>query len=244
MLPIFAVENSGSPVIGIILTVVFTIGVALVFFLSQKQKKAVKDNASQKGWVALQDEATLKNLAPPFLRNYGEKETFDLGYRATVEGQEVIFFQYTRVVQEKSHIQYADDLANNADEHVRFAVASFAVPQNLGRVLIFPHSMFGNSGLHEGLQKINLEGNFGQYFDVFMPPNTQINALSILTPDTMAFFQDLGNHFRMELYDNRAWLISDNHYELTPDKIDNFLRYATRLRQELTSKPQTSSISA
>ena len=240
----FAAINIGTQSLGIVSLILFVIAVGLVFYFSHKQRKAIKNYAKSKGWQPILDEASLKNYAPPFLQCVNEKESFDLAHKAAVEDHEIIFFEYTRTVSSNSNFQFEGDLRNSNNlEPYRYAVACFHVPQPFEHLLLLPHSKVNNFGLHDGLQKYNLEGDFGQHFDVYAPPNTQISTLSLLTPDVMTLLQDLGNKFTVELKANTVWIISNNQNDLQPKKIEGFLNYAVQLKRKLTSKPFSSEAS-
>ncbi len=54
-----------------------------------------------------------------------------------------------------------------------------------------------------------LEGDFPKHFQVYAPPNQQIETLSILTPDVMLIMRDLGRGFDYEIIDNQLYITAD-----------------------------------
>lgn len=54
-----------------------------------------------------------------------------------------------------------------------------------------------------------LEGDFNNYFDVYAVPGSNIETLTILTPDTMIALRDQGYSFDYELYGTKLYVISE-----------------------------------
>lgn len=87
----------------------------------------------------------------------------------------------------------------------------------LGRSL--PHIVLdaeGNNGIRRSnlpdtfdvRQKLELEGDFGNYFTLFCPRGYEADALYLFTPDIMARFIDHAAELDVEIIDNRLYLYS------------------------------------
>ncbi len=69
----------------------------------------------------------------------------------------------------------------------------------------FGGSMFGNIS-DEAKQKLNLEGNFNDYFDLWTKHDYEIETLQLFTPDFMQKIQDTWNKFSIEFKDNQIYV--------------------------------------
>jgi hypothetical protein len=66
----------------------------------------------------------------------------------------------------------------------------------------------------EGGQRLHLEGNFDQYFRLFVPNGYERDALYILTPDLMALLIDETGDFDVETVDNKLFVYSSGALNL------------------------------
>jgi hypothetical protein len=57
-------------------------------------------------------------------------------------------------------------------------------------------------------QKLQLEGNFGNYFDFYAPQNLQVNTLTVLAPNFMQIVMDSATMFDVEFYGDELVLIT------------------------------------
>lgn len=75
-----------------------------------------------------------------------------------------------------------------------------------------------------------LEGDFYKYFDVYAVDGGQINALSIVTPDTMLALRDKGYSFDYEIHDGHLYVIHEAKlageaaYDALFEAVDSCLR--------------------
>ncbi len=54
--------------------------------------------------------------------------------------------------------------------------------------------------------KITLEGDFNQYFELYAPAGNELEALQIFSPDTMAIMEDGSRHYTVEFAANRIYI--------------------------------------
>jgi hypothetical protein len=76
----------------------------------------------------------------------------------------------------------------------------------------------------EAAQKLNLEGDFAQYFDFYTPAGLQVDALTVLAPDFMQILKTSSAAFDVEFYGNEMILLTRETI-YTPQAIE----IATRL---------------
>lgn len=220
----------------------FGLVVGLIFYIQARQKKAVADVAKKQGWQTLPtDDATLNGYVPSYLRNKSNSigHKYEMAYQAQVDGQNVIIFRYddTERVISISNILHTPG-NQTPDQVISYAIAAFTVPQSFGHVLIIHHSKLGNLGQFTNLEKFNLEGDFGKYFDVYGPQGSSVETLSLLTPDVMAYLIDLGQRYHWSIEINNNLVIVDGDADLISSRrLPDLLRYVSSLRQKLFTKP-------
>lgn len=235
-------SSSGSSALVVVFLAVFAVVVGLIFYINARQNKKMSQYAQKQGWQVMStDDATLGNCVPTYLRNKRNSQghTYHMAYQVPDNGQNIVFFRYEDI--DAGNNFRLDDMANRQQKDVRrvpYSIAAFSVPQTFGYMLLFHHSRVDNYGLHSGLQKFTLEGDFGKYFDVYAPQGSSIETLSVLTPDVMAYLIDLGQayHWNVEVNGNLVIIEGDGNL-ITPAKVSSLLDYAKALRQKLETKP-------
>lgn len=78
------------------------------------------------------------------------------------------------------------------------------------------NSRFGSSLLHPPLrdQRLSLEGDFDNYFDLFVPSGYERDALYVFTPDLMALMIDETSDFDVEIRGNQLMVYSSTAFDL------------------------------
>lgn len=85
---------------------------------------------------------------------------------------------------------------------------------------------------HLSSQKIRLEGDFPDYFHVYIDPGQQITALQILAPDRMQYLVDNLDRFNLEIQDNYLRLFAA-HAQHSSKDFQAMLQAVDALRQGL-----------
>jgi len=179
----------------IIVIVIAFIGLITYGIISQrKRREAMQALASKNGWTPLSnDESTLLQYLPQYIQLLGQQSygfggytrtnsSYDMAYKAAIGSHTAVVFQYTYT----EYHQSADPEQSEQSTTTCFSILNISLPVVEPTVLLLHHSFASkliNFGLHNGLQKINLEGNFNQYYDTYISPNGQVEALSVFTPD-------------------------------------------------------------
>ncbi|MGH7241737.1 MAG: hypothetical protein ACREGB_05565, partial [Candidatus Saccharimonadales bacterium] len=173
-----------------ILIVLLVVGfIVWGFVRKRKQEKAMADAATTNGWTPLSpDLATLGQYVPQYLQDMRAIRTnYDMAYSAKAADYEIIFFQYSYTIVEQTY----NAQTNQEERHdvtYTFAVMTAKLKATWPKLLLLHHSFMSkiaNFTDHFGLQALSLEGNFNDQFDCYITPNTQVQALSLLTPDVM-----------------------------------------------------------
>lgn len=96
-------------------------------------------------------------------------------------------------------------------------------------------AFLGSDGLQQAFgtsNSISLEGNFNDHFTLYAFPGTQITALQIFSPDTMALLLDATHPFSVEFAGNHIYLYA-NGYVSDGSVIDKAFTLAKQLASHL-----------
>ncbi len=86
---------------------------------------------------------------------------------------------------------------------------------NLPDIVIHPKSLASlNDWKPDGAKQLELEGNFDNYFEVFVPQGFEVDALQILAPDVMADLIDNYKEFIQEFSVTRCMLFQQISYKI------------------------------
>lgn len=237
----------------IIFIVVF-IALAVFGILQKKRReKAMADLAAQRGWTALGNSpATLGQYLPQYLQGLGQdgfgfrggftrtSVDYDMAYQAKVGGNDVVFFQYQYTEYYYDFDPQTGTQQERSETHY-FIVLSAALVRTLPTILLLHHSFLSKLatfGEHTGLQSLSLEGDFNQHFDTYITPDSQVEALSLLTPDTMELVANAANGASMQIY-GQAITLSFENKVLTPEVIQPVLDQMAKLIANIMSKAES-----
>ncbi|MCL1876795.1 hypothetical protein FWF74_02070 [Candidatus Saccharibacteria bacterium] len=91
----------------------------------------------------------------------------------------------------------------------------------------------GMNQVNYNVQKLQLEGDFAKFFDLYVAPGYHLDALQIFTPDVMAVIMDFGRDYDYELIDDEVYIFSKNLLIKDPE---HHLRSVTALIEHLAPK--------
>lgn len=225
--------------------ILFTIAVfaavigAVVYGIMTKRKreKAMAAYAMQQGWTALGNDAfTLNQYLPQYIQNQGQRTDYDMAYQATVNGVQLVFFQYSYTEYSGGGVQVSNNVSigigggsaqnSGASQTYTFTVVHAALTKNHPNLLLLHHTMLltklRNSIEGAGLQKLSLEGDFNDYFDTYIAPGTEVEALSLLTPDVMQMLVQNERGASLQ-FNGQSMMVSLETADLTPQTITPLL---------------------
>ncbi|MEO6761538.1 MAG: hypothetical protein ABI220_04160 [Candidatus Saccharimonadales bacterium] len=217
----------------------------------RKREQAMATLAAKNGWTALaNDAAALNGYLPGYILGLGQQgygfgdftsssESYDMAYQAIVGTNQAVFFQY---IYTEYHQSFNQDQQETSDTHT-FTVINVAMPVSEPVIMLLHHSFISkmaNFGLHSGLQKLSLEGDFNQAYDTYITPHDEVNALSLLTPDVMELVEALaGNRANASMQlRGQSLIISFERSLLIPEIIEPLLAQISTLLAKLDTKPQ------
>jgi hypothetical protein len=106
-----------------------------------------------------------------------------------------------------------------------------AKADNLGGITSLP-AYFGKG------RRLELEGDFNNYFDLYVPEDYETDALYVFTPDVMQSLVDEGRHYDIEVVDNELDFFKRTRIDITSEtEIQRILRMVGSINKEL--KKQT-----
>jgi hypothetical protein len=82
-------------------------------------------------------------------------------------------------------------------------------------------------------QSLKLEGDFANHFTLYAPPNYQVDALQLFTPDVMAAFMDYGIEFDFEIVGHSLYVFLFDGDILANDKLESLLEGLQQIHREL-----------
>jgi len=89
----------------------------------------------------------------------------------------------------------------------------------------------GNIARFTNDERFSLEGDFGDFYDVYMPATTQSETLSMLTPDSMLYILENMIDYDIEINGSLMYLYAYNHQSL--EKIGETLNKLPLLLEEM-----------
>ena len=128
-------------------------------------------------------------------------------------------------------------LSSNGKRGRRYAYAIAVIREKQ----VFPHLFLdakqnGSSRAYQGSQRLSLEGDFDEYFNLYVPDNESTNALVVFTPDIMAVLVDAGRPYDVELIGDSVIVVaSGSQYERY--RLKALFTFLSAFDMELNEKP-------
>lgn len=182
------------------------------------------------GWVAVQQ--ALKKAARAIrLKAFAEANHFAFtpakpagGYPGTLFslGRDQQFLSVVDGTYQNMTFEFGNfycTMGSGKSSHTRaFGVIEVKLPRKLPHILLDSrkNNRFGMShlSLFSTNQKLQLEGNFNNYFDLYVPKGYERDALYFLTPELMALLIDHGAEFDVEIVDNHLFVYASKEFDL------------------------------
>jgi hypothetical protein len=150
---------------------------------------------------------------------------------------------YTLFLYQTVTSSYDPSANTSNDTTSRYSVVSFMLEQKFVELFVRRKDWLDHTNRYSKDQQIQLEGDFNKYFDVFMPTGTQIEALSLLTPDVMQFLEQAGREYDLHVNGHTVTVIAGDQY-VTPEGLPVILKFITELTSVLNRKPFTAADTA
>jgi hypothetical protein len=195
-------------VLTVVVVVAFIIGLFLPLIIQRDlfDILRVKRFAEENGLTFLYGEKDV--LRTGMIFNRGSERELRAGFASTAEnGQMFEIANYTYVVGS----------GKNRSEQ-RWGFIRIVLSRQLPRMVIDgKRNNFIGTNLPEifdSSQRLQLEGNFNDYFDVYVPAGYENDALYVLTPDIMALLLDEAAGYDIEITGNQLFIYAHGGFEL------------------------------
>ena len=113
-----------------------------------------------------------------------------------------------------------------------FIVSEIDTGGTLPRVFMKPEG-FSVFGKPSGTKLLSLEGNFNEHFDVYVPEDSEIEALQILEPDVMVKLIDEFSAFGFECSGTKTYVFKPGTFADNRESLVAHIRLLERLYDEL-----------
>lgn len=120
---------------------------------------------------------------------------------------------------------------DNRDKTYYYGIAMFQLDKSYPHLFLDGRSN-GKNEAYAGSQKVKLEGDFNDYFDLYIPDGSSAGALTVFSPDVMQTIMNTGQKFDIEIKGNTVWIISTGR-AFSLSAIKNLLTCAGALTSEL-----------
>jgi hypothetical protein len=165
-------------------------------------------------------EEKLLSIIPASIKAHGPTNEFLRGYKFQTENGPVIVFDYS----------YSTG-SGKSKSNYSYAVASLRFPKK------FPHLYLdarvnGKDDTYATSQEIQLEGNFNEYFRLFMPEGSSAGSLALLSPDVMQMLIDVGAPYDIEIDGHSVAVISPGR-AFTRETLQGLLLCADSIYKDL-----------
>lgn len=157
---------------------------------------------------------------PASLRNSGAHSIKASGYQLNFAHTGITVFDYS----------YSVGSGKNRRDYW-YAVATLSFSDETYPHLFLDSHQNGGNHTYTKNQRVELEGDFSKYFDLYIPDGSQAGALTIFSPDVMQTLLDFGRPFDIEIQGQEVALITQG-YAFTRDNIQKILVCAAKLSRE------------
>lgn len=213
-----------------LLPVIFGCLIFIFFALHEEKKERDKQwikFAEKNNWKIMDSISGMK-LVPPSLDGVGEYIESSLVIEIELNGQEWHLFTYTTKDSSSKYakLNYMTILHKKLSKNLPYIALNSN--KNDGGIERVPY----------GCKQISLEGNFDKYFKLYIQKDSQIDVLSIITPDIMKTLIDKNLMQDIEIIDDNMFLIHINGFSL-PNDIKNVITAADELFSDLNHRIRT-----
>jgi len=143
----------------------------------------------------------IKEGSRPFVYGLGSRNELNLEFNGTINTTGFDNFVYTYYVNRK-----------NSEKAYPFTIMHLSLSKTLPHLVLDSRK---NDGVVSSIpryfsddQRIELEGDFDDYFDLYAPNGYEIEALDIMSPDFMQMLIDFHTDFDVEIDDKSVYIIS------------------------------------
>jgi hypothetical protein len=163
---------------------------------------------------------------PSSLNGLGDSVSVNYGYKIPVPGNandyiDVFEYEQTQGSGKNKHITY-------------FTIAAFEAAEELPHIFLDAKEN-GLTHRYSESQKVALEGDLNNYFDLFLPDMANIEARQLLTPPVMQTLVESGANYDIEINGKSIAVFAPGEL-LRRDTLPALLAFSEALRSELANE--------
>lgn len=134
---------------------------------------------------------------------------------------------------------YITGSGKNSQTH-RYGFISISLPRRLPHILLdsvknnYMGFMSNLPGYLRNNQKLMLEGNFNDYFTLYVPEGYGRDALYVLTPDIMRMFIEQAEEYDIEIVDDVLYVYTSGSFDLANQaSLEKLFAMAAKIKAEI-----------
>lgn len=211
----------------VVVAVMLTVGIFLPFIIKRDLLDIlrIKRFAEENGLAFLYDQKDVVRTGMIF--NRGSERVLRAGFADVANSGRVL---------EIANYSYVTGSGKSRSEH-RWGFVRIELSRQLPRMVIDGRrNNFIGSNLPEifhSNQRLQLEGNFSDHFDFYVPAGYEKDALYVLTPDIMALLVDEANGYDIELTGNQLFIYGHGGFDFrNPSVIEKLVTMAQDFQRE------------
>lgn len=162
---------------------------------------------------------TISSNIPPSVKNMSSHHKSSRGAFLPTDHGEVLVYDYAFQTGEGKSTRYH-----------QYAIATLTFDKRYPHIYL-DGKVNGRDDSYSSKQEVRLEGNFNEYFKLFMPDGSAAGSLTVLSPDIMQLFIDIGKPFDIEIKENKLYIISTGKAFIQED-LKNILTAADGIYNE------------
>jgi len=192
----------------------------------QKKKSAIWSAFSRdNNWLIAPDSAA---SIPPSIDDIGRKKEVHNVITGSLFGTTFSLFEYEYIVGGDKSKKKLHNTIMTADIGNEFTHILLDSKNNSG----------GASRMRQGAERISLEGNFDDFFSLYVDPTHHIDALSIITPDIMQTIMSATKSYDIEIIGSKVYLFAEGDRR-NKDSVQDLFFGLEKLLGELSHKAKS-----
>jgi hypothetical protein len=183
--------------------------------LGNQEEKTWRSFAALNGWQILPSAP----VYPPSILDEGHSHQSSEVISGTYNGSKLYTYECQYTVGE------------GRDSHTyKFTVVALGLPPGLPHLMVRPHQTINTP--HGLSEKLQLEGDFNKYFQIFTEPHKEVEGRVVLTPDVMDLMINEGKKYTVETDATGVYVYAANDLRTIKD-LPPLMTYAFKAYEQV-----------
>lgn len=189
---------------------------------AREHKRAIEQFAAINQLVAL-DADTMSASIPLCFKDVGYDYQQRFGYTFPLDNRSCNIFEF----------EYTTGSGKSRQTHTN-TIMTFALDAALPHMFL-DGKQNGVNYAYSGSQRLQLEGDFNDYFSLYIPDGSQVEALSVFTPDVMQTLIAGGRPFDIEINGRTVYVVATRSL-YDPQQLPAALEFLLSIDKEFEQK--------